>query len=59
MRTALLEAGIEVRVGPSRGTGDDRHAMITEGDEKCGGRMGKAFEVLGERWLGPHVVATT
>jgi hypothetical protein len=49
MRTAL-EAGIEVRVGPSRGNGDDRHAMITEGD-----RLSRS----GERWLGPRVVAST
>jgi hypothetical protein len=30
------------------GAGHDRHAMITEGDEESGGRMGKLFEVGGE-----------
>jgi hypothetical protein len=47
MRTAL-EACVEVRVGPASSTGDDRHTMITEGDEEGGGRMGKFFEVGGE-----------
>jgi hypothetical protein len=58
MRTAL-EASGEVCVGPAGGAGDDRHAMITEGDEEAGGKMGKCFEVGGrERWLGPRVEAT-
>jgi hypothetical protein len=47
MRTAL-EAGVEVCVGPAGGAGDDRQAMITEGDKEAGGRMGKFFEVGGE-----------
>jgi hypothetical protein len=47
MRTAL-EAGVNVCVGPAGGAGHDRHAMITEGDEEAGGRMGKVFQVGGE-----------
>jgi hypothetical protein len=45
---AALEAGVEVCVGPAGGAGDDRHAMITEGDEEAGGRTWKFFEVGGE-----------
>jgi hypothetical protein len=47
MRTAL-DAGVNVCIGPVGGAGDNRHAMITEGDEEAGGRMGKVFEVGGE-----------
>jgi hypothetical protein len=38
-----LESGVDVCVGPAGGAGDDRHAMIPEGDEEAGGRMGKLF----------------
>ena len=47
MRTAP-ELGVDVRVRPAGGAGHDRHAMITEGDEEAGGRMGELFEVGGE-----------
>jgi hypothetical protein len=40
---AASEANIEVGVGPANGTGNDRHAIIPEGGEEAGGRMGKAF----------------
>jgi hypothetical protein len=51
MRTAL-EACIEVRVGPSSGTGDERHAMITEGDASEGWRQdGEGFRGRGRGGL--------
>jgi hypothetical protein len=45
---AAAETRVEVGVGPTNGTGDNRHARIPEGSEEAGGRMGKAFEAGGE-----------
>jgi hypothetical protein len=56
LRTSL-EAGGEIIVGPAGGAGDNRHAMIMEGDEEAG--WGRFSTRSGEsRWLGPRVVAT-